>query len=77
MKQPFQPEVPMMTIAATPNELIALGWVITRYLNWIDYLPQKTQDQLAMIALLRSFQGRVVALTQNPQMTRNAKEMQR
>lgn len=69
MKHPFYPEVPMMTIAATSNELIAIGTVISHYLNRIEYLPNKTKDQLEMIALLHSFQGRVVALTQNQPMT--------
>lgn len=70
MKHPYHPQELMMTIQATPNELIAIGTVISRYLNWIEDLPSKTKDQLEMIALLRSFQGRVVSHAQNPPMSR-------
>jgi hypothetical protein len=69
MKHPYQPEVPMMMIYATPNEMIAVGAVITQHLNWIERTAQKTKDQLEMIALLRSFQGRVVAHAQHQPMT--------
>lgn len=74
MKRLYQPEVPMMTIFATPNELIAVGAVITQHLNWIERYANKTKDQLEMEALLRSFQRRVVAHVQHQPMTRNATE---
>ncbi len=69
MKHPFQPEIPMMTIQVAHNELIALGAVITQYLNWIERTTNQTKDQLEMIALLRSFQGRVVYHAQHQPMT--------
>lgn len=69
MKHPFYPEVPMMTIQATPNELIAVGAAITQHINWIERTANKTKDQLEMVALLRSFQGRVVYHAQHPSMT--------
>ncbi len=76
MKHPFQPEIPMMTISATPNELIAIGAVVTYYLNWTERTPHKTKDQLEMIALLRSFQGRVVAQTRQPMIPPGLREVQ-
>lgn len=60
MKQ-YKPQEPMMTIYATPNEMIALGWVITQYLAQSERTPPKTKEHLELIALLRSFQGRVVS----------------
>ena len=77
MKHSYQPEVLMMTIQATPDELIAIGAVVTQYLTYSERHPNKTQDQLEMMALLRSFQGRVVAHAQHQPMTRNAVEGQR
>ncbi len=68
MKHPFQPEVPMMTIQAAPNELIAIGDVVTQYLTYVERHPNKTKEQLETIALLRSFQGRVVYHAQHPLM---------
>ena len=76
MKHPFQPEVPLMTIQATPNELIATGTAVSQYLTWIERTPNQTKDQLELMALLRSFQGRVVSATKNQPMTRNAMEGQ-
>ena len=63
-----QPEVAMMTIQATPNELIALGHVLTLYLNNVERAPHTTKDQLEIVALLRCFQGRFVSYT-NQQLT--------
>jgi hypothetical protein len=51
----------MMTFQATPNELIAMGAVITQYILQSERTPNKTQDQLELIALLRSFQERLVS----------------
>jgi hypothetical protein len=56
----YKLEMPMMTIQATPDELI-VGWVITQYLNWVERTANKSREQLELVALLRSFQGRVVA----------------
>jgi hypothetical protein len=41
MKNPYQPQVPMMTIYATPNELIAVGAVITQYLTQSERTPRE------------------------------------
>jgi hypothetical protein len=65
MKHPYQPEVPMMTFQATPNELIAVGAVITQYLTQSERTPNKTKDQLELMALLHSFQGRLVSNAQH------------
>jgi hypothetical protein len=65
VKHPYQPQIPMMTIQATPNELIAVGAVITQYLIQSERTPAKTKDQLELIALVRSFQGRIVSHTQH------------
>ena len=54
----------MMKITVTQSELIAIGHVVTHYLTWWERQPRKTNEVLELIALLRSFQGRVVAYTQ-------------
>jgi hypothetical protein len=78
MKQPYQPEIPMMTFQATPNELIAVGAVITQYLVQSERTLNKTKDQLELIALLRSFQGRIVSHTrQQPMLPPGSRGMQR
>jgi hypothetical protein len=69
MKHPYQPQESLMTIQATPNELIALGWVITQYLNQAERTANKTKEQLELIALLRSFQGRLVSHTHHQPIT--------
>ena len=74
MKHLYQPRIPMMTIYATPDELIAIGTVIMRHLNWIERTANKTNDQLELIALLQSFQGRVVA--NQPTMPPGLREVQ-
>ena len=60
MKRIYEPEVPMMNIYVTPNELIAIGGVLTQYLVQCERTPDKTKEQLELMALLRSFQGRIV-----------------
>ncbi len=78
MKHPYQPQIPMMTIQATPNELIAIGAVITQHLIQSERTPNKTKEQLELIALLRSFQGRLVSHIQNQPMTPpTSREVQR
>ncbi len=69
MKHAFPPQEPMMTIQTTPNELIAVGAAIKQHINWIEHTANQTKDQLEMIALLRSFQGRVVYHAHHPPMT--------
>jgi hypothetical protein len=59
----------MMTIYATPNELIAVGAVITQYLTQSERTANKTKEQLELIALLRSFQGRLVYHARNQSIT--------
>lgn len=66
MKHLYYPEVPMMTIQATPGELIAVGGVITEFLAQLEAIPNQTKDQLALTALLHNFQGRIVFQIQNP-----------
>jgi hypothetical protein len=65
MKHPQQPETPMMAFYATPNELIAVGAAISRHLAQYERSAHKTREQLEMIALLRSFQGRLAYLANN------------
>jgi hypothetical protein len=78
MKHPYQPEMPMMTVYATPNELIAVGAVITQHLTQSERTVHKTREQLELIALLRSFQGRLVYQAQNQTMTPpGSREVQR
>jgi hypothetical protein len=78
MKYPYQPQVPMMTIQATPNELIAVGAVITQHLTQSERTPNKTREQLELMALLRSFQERLVYHAQNQPMTPpGSREVQR
>ncbi|GHO99744.1 hypothetical protein KSF_097920 [Reticulibacter mediterranei] len=60
MRQPYKPVIPMMAIRATADEMIALGWVITHYLQYLERSAQKTQEHRELIGLLRSFQARVV-----------------
>jgi hypothetical protein len=68
----------MMTIQATPNELIAIGVVITQHLTQSERTPNKTKEDLELIALLRSFQGRLVYHAQNQPMTSpGSREVQR
>jgi hypothetical protein len=69
MNKSYKPEDPMMTIQAPPNELIAIGVAITQYLTWVERIPNPTKDQQELVALLRSFQQRVVAHTQHQRMT--------
>ena len=73
----YKPQEPMITISATASEVIALGHVITQYLHQAERIPNKTREQLEMIILLRSFQGRVIARTQNqnPLATRASREV--
>jgi hypothetical protein len=56
----------MMKITVTQSELIAIGHVVTHYLTWWERQPHKTQEVQELIALLRSFQKRVVVYTQQP-----------
>lgn len=65
MKHPFQAQIPMMTLYTTLDELIALGIVVTEYLTQSERILNKTKEHLEMIMLLRSFQGRLVHLSQN------------
>jgi hypothetical protein len=57
----MQRTIPMMAVQATASELIALGQVITHYIAYLEQQPDPTSAQLECVALLRSFQGRVVA----------------
>jgi hypothetical protein len=60
VRQPYKPVIPMMVIRATADEMIALGWVITHYLQYLERNAQKTQEHRELIGLLRGFQERVV-----------------
>jgi hypothetical protein len=60
VRQPYKPVIPMMVIRATADELIALGWVVTHYLQYLERSAQKTQEHRELIALLHSFQERVL-----------------
>jgi hypothetical protein len=60
VRQPYKPVIPMMVIRATADEMIALGWVITHYLQYLERGAQKTQEHRELIGLLRDFQERVV-----------------
>lgn len=60
MRQPYKPVIPMMVVRATADEMIALGWVVTHYLQYLERSAQKTQEHRELIALLRSFQERVL-----------------
>jgi hypothetical protein len=60
VRQPYKPVIPMMVIRATADEMIALGWVITHYLQYLERSAQKTQEHRELIGLLRGFQERVI-----------------
>lgn len=60
MKPPYQPQEHLMTFRATPNELIALGHVVTHYINQTRRISKPTKEHLEIVALLRSFQERLV-----------------
>jgi hypothetical protein len=60
VRQPYKPVIPMMVIRATADEMIALGWVITHYLQYLERSAQKTQEHRELIGLLRDFQERVI-----------------
>ncbi|GHO99351.1 hypothetical protein KSF_093990 [Reticulibacter mediterranei] len=60
MRQPYTPVIPMMVIRATADEMIALGWVITHYLQYLERSAQRAQEHRELIGLLRGFQERVV-----------------
>jgi hypothetical protein len=78
MKKPYYPEIPTMTIQATADELVALGGLVTEYLTQFESLPNKSKDLLELIALLRSFQGRLVSHVQNsPLLSSGPKEVRR
>lgn len=78
-RKQYQPQEPTITVCATPSEIIALGHVITQYLHQVERTLNKTKEQLEIIVLLRSFQGRVVYQTQNlpQQPPPNSREVQR
>jgi hypothetical protein len=56
----------MMKITVTQSELIAIGHVVTHYLTWWERQPRKANEVQELMTLLRSFQGRIVAYTQQP-----------
>jgi hypothetical protein len=66
MKQPYQPRELVMTILTTPNEVIALGHLITTYLSQSARIPQKTREHLELIELLERFQQRLASQAQQP-----------
>jgi hypothetical protein len=68
MKHPYQPQIPIMTIYATSDELIVIGTAMTQHLNWIERTADKTREQLELMAILRSLQGRLVSHGQNQPM---------
>ncbi len=57
--QKYRPQEYLMSVFATPNEVIVLGHVITSYLNHLTHLPKKTKDHEEIITLLQSFQHRL------------------
>ncbi len=64
MKQPYQPRELSMIIMTTPNEVIALGHLISIYLSQSARILKKTREHQEFIALLEQFQCRVVAQAQ-------------
>ena len=60
MNLPNQQQVHTMVFRATSNELIALGHVVTQYITQMRRIPNPTKEQLEIVALLKSFQGRLV-----------------
>jgi hypothetical protein len=70
MKYLYHPQIPMMTIYATSNELVTIGTVIVEFLAQSERIPNKTPEHLDLVDLLRSLQGRLVSATQLPPFTR-------
>lgn len=60
MRQPYKPVIPMMVIRATADEMIAIGWVVTHYIQYLERSAQSTQEHRELIALLHSFQEQVL-----------------
>jgi hypothetical protein len=50
----------MMVIRATADEMIALGWVITYYVQYLERSERGAQEHRELIELLRGFQERVI-----------------
>ena len=60
LRQAYTPVIPMMVIRVTADEMIALGWVITYYVQYLERNAQRAQEHRELVELLRGFQERVV-----------------
>ena len=65
-QQSYQSREHLMTILATPNELIAMGHLIGTYLSQSARIPQKTREHQELIELLERFQQRLASQAQRP-----------
>jgi hypothetical protein len=60
LRQAYTPVIPMMVIRVTADEMIALGWVITYYVQYLEQNALRAQEHRELIGLLRGFQERVI-----------------
>jgi hypothetical protein len=60
---PDEPSEQLITIQATPNELIAIGHLIYTYRLRLKSIPNYMQGQRELLELLESFQRRVAGPT--------------